>query len=32
MTFWKEFLTDWIVWTALAALTCFVGITFLAIT
>lgn len=32
MSFLKEFITDWVVWTALAALTSFLGITFLAIT
>ena len=31
MKFWKEFLTDWIVWAALTALTCFLGIAYMAI-
>jgi len=31
MKFWKEFLTDWVPWCALAALGSFLGIVFLAI-
>ena len=31
MQFWKEFLTDWVTYAALAALTAFLGIAYLAI-
>ena len=31
MKFWKEFLIDWVTYAALAALTAFLGIAYLAI-
>ena len=31
MTFWKEFLTDWITWAALTVVACFIGIAYMAV-
>ena len=31
MKFWKEFLSDWLVWAAVTAAACFISITYMAI-